>query len=458
MNTTSNSIKQSTRFAVALSLLASLVASAPKSSNASAGVDCVLPAQVGPVTARPRYGAPEKLFGFDDVLVHYVTEGPDAPDVGGLDTDGVPLYVKLAAAAGDFVIAYYQEQHPREDLPPMPAFPVVPCDRGGGDSRIDIYLKSGTGGFGVAYPPASAEGGNFVVLDTHLPLTQLGDPFFDRNGVIFTVFHEFFHLVQYAYVPVRMPSWIAEGTANAMALDAEAQITRTAHPILYSQLDSWRRTPSQPHYAEGTNCERCYGGISWWYVFAPHIPKYFNALRAEYTRGRALGLGLSQLRQVFADNCQTIIRGCPANFPLALDVGLLTYGLVQYIDGSTIPELTPMRPLFSLRIGRTASFTRTIQPMSLHFVRLVIPNGVHKIDFRVSGRPNHPEMAVALGIVGKNARIVYGANRTAPIPRRYSLPRMLSTRVTNSERSNSILVISNARTTAIKYQLKYVVH
>lgn len=419
--------------------------------NANAQAACVLPPQTAPLVLRPRYDAPERVFAGKHVVVHYVETGSDAPPLTSLDLDPYPDYVELAAQAGDLAVESYRVARPRADLPPWPAFPVELCDSGaGGDSRPDVYIQT-IGTFGVARPPASAEGGAFVVISPRLSLPAAENPNFDGSGVFFTVVHEVFHLVQYAYVPTGLPDWIAEGTANGMALGLD---TRSSHPILYNQLDSWRREPNRPLFDPGNSGERSYGGIAFWFAAAQYVPSYFERLRGMSQRGEPIGLGLEPLRQVIRE--ATIVQGRP--FPIALELFFQAYGIASYLTFNGRPEVTPIRPFYTFAPARSGRLVRTVDGMAMHFVRLSIPRRVRAVTLTLSGTPRHPEIVALLGIRGtESSRDVFGVG-LGPLPQRFTRPRSLVVRPRNDgERRNSLLVISNSGERRVRYTLRYVV-
>jgi hypothetical protein len=429
---------------------AALGLAAPPAERAQTA-QCVLPAQTGPITPRPRYSEPERVFAGKHVVVHYVEQGQDAPPLASFDLDPFPDYVELAAEAGDLAVESYRIARPRGDLPPWPALPVELCDFGaGGDARPDIYVQT-VPGFGVARPPASGEGGAFVVISPRLALPAAENPNFQGNGVHFTVVHEFFHLVQYAYVPTGMPTWVAEGTANAMALSLDV---RSSHPILYSQLDSWRRAPNRPLYDPGTNGERSYGGLGFWFAASPYLPRYFERLRELSRRGEPIGLGIDPLRQVMTESF--VVNGQP--FPLALALFFQAYASASYLTFNGSADVTPIRPLYTLSPARNGRLVRGIAGMSVHFVRLRTPRSVRRVTMTISGAPTHPELLAMLGIRGTNAsRDVFGVG-SGPLPQRFSTPRSLTFRVRNDlERRDSLLVISNTNERPVRYTLRYTV-
>jgi hypothetical protein len=437
--------------AAIVAALAAAAGGAAPAGDARAA-ECPLPTPSAPVVARPRYASPERIHEGARVVVHYVEEGNAGPPLASSDGDTIPDYVEAAAESGDFGLAYYGASHV-EDLAgvptAMPGFFVRVCDVGGIDERPDIYIDDIGEDFGVAQPAAHAEGGPFVVISPRLAVTGGTQNFFRGDGIRFTVLHEVFHLVQYAYVPAGMPTWVAEGTANAMAIGLD---TGYAHPIVFRQLDAWRRTPSRPLFDPGLNRERSYGGIGFWFAAAKHLPRYFERLGELARSGEPIGLGMQPLHEVFEE--QTIVLGRP--FPLALPVAFQAYGMASYLTFRGRPEVAPIRPQYTLPLRRSGRVLRNLNGMAIHFVRLTIPRRVRKISMTISATPRHAELAAMLGIRGTDSSRDAHAVGSGPIPERFSRRRSLTFRPRNDlERRNSVLVISNSHEQPVRYTLRY---
>ena len=117
-------------------------------------VTAALPAR--PLRLRPvsgggwAYAGPAVAHGGERVVVHYVTEGPDAPPPVDRDGDGVPDYVAEIAWTADRALGEFERLGFRSPLP----------DAGGPDGRPDLYLKRlGEGLPGVAVAHADTDRG-----------------------------------------------------------------------------------------------------------------------------------------------------------------------------------------------------------------------------------------------------------------------------------------------------------
>src|SRR5581483_7147117 len=162
---------------------------------------------------------PEGKINAGTVWVHYATQGPDAPpplDLNGPKTpsnprggpNGVPDYVEMIAGAAQKALAFYTG--PDNGFRHTEPFRSPPCDRAGPDNRPDIYIKAlGLANPGIAFSQTTGSGGAFVLISNRLD-DATATKSYQRYGVLwFTVAHELFHLVQYAYAPGGVPKWIA---------------------------------------------------------------------------------------------------------------------------------------------------------------------------------------------------------------------------------------------------------
>ena len=77
-----------------------------------------------------------------------------------------------------------------------------------------------------------------------------------------TVAHELFHLVQYEYVPsYRLPRWIAEGAAEAVAGAAVGNM----QAAYWDAVDGWLHSVDKSLFDEADrDCLRCYTGVLYW--------------------------------------------------------------------------------------------------------------------------------------------------------------------------------------------------
>ena len=176
--------------------------------------------------------------------VHWATTGHDAPKASSRDGDAVPDYVQRVGRAADRALAYFRKRGFRAP----------------GDRRPDVYLQAllaDEGVDGLAIGSFDAVGGAFVLLDSRFPARRTKQRDLER-----TVAHELFHLVQYEYVrSYRLPRWIAEGAAEAVA-GAAVNIEDIAY---WSAVDRWLHSVDRSLFDEADrDCLRCYTGIVWW--------------------------------------------------------------------------------------------------------------------------------------------------------------------------------------------------
>jgi hypothetical protein len=146
-------------------------------------------------------------YASERAVVHYTTRSRDRPPRRDSDRDGVPDYVEIAGAAADDALQSFNVLGLRAPV----------ADSAGGDPRPDIYIRALGPSFGRAVPPADAVGGAFVLIAPSLDLVSTATSK-AKAGLRQQVAHELGHLVQFAYVPGGMPQWIAEGTANLLAM------------------------------------------------------------------------------------------------------------------------------------------------------------------------------------------------------------------------------------------------
>lgn len=322
------------------------------------------------------------------VVVHYVTEGADAPDLRDADGDRVPDYVVEIGNAADAALDFYRA--PEFGGMQLSAYTPPLCDAGGPNEWPDIYVKD-IPGSGLAIQATQGEGGSFVFLDPHLENEAVS------GGTAFSAAHEMFHLVQFSYVPSGMPAWVGEGTANLFAFLWQ----RIDNPLLLASIDRWVRTPSVSLFAEEVSgCDRCYGGIYWWGAATvvgnqPVLARYFELLRAQSESGASVGNGLEPLQQAFREFY--VQRGLT---PIATEA---LYFEFNAISEAIFFVLAPRRPpfLYHLRPNtRVRRVTRRLEPLSTHYVRLTLGSKTRALRLKVRSTGAVPQMSVFLGISG----------------------------------------------------------
>jgi len=200
----------------------------------------------------------------DYAVTHYVAAGIDAPPLTDrFPRNGTPDYPEAVAAAADLALSYYYEAPDARPNRPFPPFRPPPCDRAGPDRRPDIYIKRSSS-YGRAISQVQAAGGAFVLISNRLERPK-GRNFGQRFGIaLWTTAHEVFHLIQYSYVRQGMPRWVAEGTAQTLALQVPLNDDIALRTLFFEVERRWWKQPTRPWYDESLYCERCYGGSTFW--------------------------------------------------------------------------------------------------------------------------------------------------------------------------------------------------
>ena len=151
--------------------------------------------------SRPQLSGPEQLVESENgrFLVHYTTEGADAPGGGDTDGDGTPDMIGRildGLAFGDERFDQLGYRSARLD------------DGDGGSSAIDVYvLQIDANGYARPSPAEDGERNScYIRLDPDLGSTE-------GQIVESVAIHELHHCVQYAYA-TKAASWIYEATAT----------------------------------------------------------------------------------------------------------------------------------------------------------------------------------------------------------------------------------------------------
>jgi hypothetical protein len=327
------------------------------------------------------YGTPERTFSSQTVVVHYVVTGIDAPSLNDDDRDGSPDYVEQVGEVADVSIAYYRGR----------GFVAIRPDRGGPDSRPDVYVSRFTpGSFGVAWPATRAEGGAFVVV------SQALDPSCTESlgSVCGTVAHELFHLVQFSYAPEEAdlglwPSWVLEGTAAAL----ETRVFPDLADIVSSlQVRRWLESTWCP--LSGTS----YGAQLLWHYLDERYPRLLDGYLERLGRSEPAGIG--QGRTLFV---KTFARVSGRPFGPVFGAFAAETGL-GYAD-----------ELHELATIARGSRRGTVAPFAVHYLRLRVPrNSGYRITLTF---PEGGGGAEAASVVYRMASPVAG---WAGTPRRVS--------------------------------------
>ena len=330
------------------------------------------------------YENPESTtFEGERVVVHYVTEGPDAPPLNDDDESGLPDYVEEVAASADRSLLAFE----------LLGFEAPLADTAGPDGRPDIYVKRlDARVLGLAVSPHYGEGGSFVIVDTRLDPASVE---LSRFSLQTTVAHELFHLVQYTYLPGGdMPRWVAEGTASAVEIVTFPDIDDVG---LTGQIDSWLSEPWRELHDESNGCERCYGGAIWWYNLHRRdpglLPSYFARLARLAQRGQDFGIGAAALSALIGQR-QTFGQGFGSLYAafVELSTGIYRAG---YGPGT-------YRTLTTKRAPRTTRALR-VKGLSTHYIPVRVPRRAKRLQIRVTASDG-PAPDVRLIIGGPKGR------------------------------------------------------
>jgi hypothetical protein len=297
------------------------------------------------------------------VVVHWATRGRDAPPSSDQDRDRIPDYVELTAAAAERAFTKYTAPAPAGFRLRQPL-----CDRAGPDRRPDVYIRRLRSDLGVALPRPRAAGGPFIVVSRDL---DTGDTLTTRS-LRLVVAHELFHLVQFAYVPRGMPRWIAEGTANALALYAiHPSPTLTVDTSFAVQTDRWLQEPWRSVFDGRVNCTRCYGGGLWWlYAVAYNRLDAINVFFDLLARANRIGVGRQQLDATFRQT---------SGFDFDQVFG--------HIAGRLYRAGLPIRPRFAINASAPgASPQQQLLGMSTHYIPVEVPATAQSVEVAVQAR------------------------------------------------------------------------
>jgi hypothetical protein len=320
----------------AIAAVALLATAAPATAAKRPRPTAVPPAQVVTEVAPSAwhvfndYAMPSRLHASQRAVVHYVVIGVDAPPLNDDDADAVPDYVERVGEAADTAIEYYERR----------GFGRILADAAGPDARPDIYLsRFAPGYFGVAFPSADAEGGNFVAVSSALdpsPKESLG-------SLYGTVAHELFHLVQFSYFPSTaepdLAPWALEGMAAAM----ENRVYPELDDIVSSlQLRRWFEAPQRSLTSQSYGSQLLWGFLD---QREPRLlPEYLARAKGD---ARAATLVSTYERVAHAPFADAFGR-----FAVWAEE---TYG----------DRLTPLR-----RLGPGARTGGSVAPLAIHYLRL----------------------------------------------------------------------------------------
>jgi hypothetical protein len=369
---------------------------------------------------RPAYGAAEQRVGSPYVVVHYTRVGPDRPRfMKDDDRDNVPNYVEKLAAAANKSWLWYGHNGFKAPLP----------DTAGGNAKLDIYVKRlPRAVFGMAIPPARAQGGGFMVIDSRLDMAHLA-----KNGSLQqTVAHEMFHMFQFSYVPDgNIPVWAAEGSAVAMQTYVYPKIIDVA---TFDYMDHWLDQPWRSLYDEHGLCDHCYGGALFWrflFGLGGHVvSEYFGRLHGYEKTAQAIGDGTQPLDEILQKKAHGNLYRAFTRF--SYDIYRAGYRPLPFskLTATTAVQTTPVR---------------VVRGLSTHYVPITVPPDAKGIA--ANGGPN-PEVKLVVG--GPKGRVIEGVLR-AEGHEQYFLTNFL----TEKERRSVMLIVTSGRQVGTAYLVAY---
>lgn len=363
-------------------------------------------------------------YSVKHVVVHYVTSGRDAVPAEDANGNDVPDYVEETGLAGDEAAGAFVTFGFKRLLP----------DTGGGNFKVDIYLKRLPQDLlGVAIPHAFGVGGGFMMLDTRL------NPAKGRITVAslrHTVAHELFHMVQYSYVPNGdIPAWAAEGMASAMAIYAFPFSQDKIQDFL---VDLWLKTPWVSLYDERFGCARCYGGAIWWRFMyqleGRTIPEYMGRL-----------FGYQKSGQKILDGTQPLEETLKRYGHGGLHTSFTRFAVNLYEAG-----LRPA-PLYGLRASTKVqvSKVRVVRGLSTHYIPIAAPAGSTGLRVAIASGGG-PRPAVTLFTGGPKGRRFGGSQLQVINGKSYEF------RFANdAERKQNMLIVTSGRKDGVAYTIAY---
>jgi hypothetical protein len=180
--------------------------------------------RTGPLLSRPTTLTAELSTGH--FLIHYVTEGGDAP------LAPIPAYLAIAAEACERA---WDLHHGSDRWP-------TPITGAASDGRMDVYVRDlGWGAYGYTLHEAAAEGtgeSGFIVVDNDFA----GHPTLDAHDALrVALAHEYHHLVQFAFGYEPEADWFMEQSAVMMEGQAYPEITDRYRYLTYFASSPHRR-------------------------------------------------------------------------------------------------------------------------------------------------------------------------------------------------------------------------
>lgn len=381
----------------------------------------VRPTDGGLFALKAKEGAPVQM---QHAVVHWAASGVNAPPKADANRNRVPDYAEAVGRAADEAIGAFVAYGFKPLLP----------DTGGGDAKVDIYLrKLPRGLLGVSIPHSQGAGGAFTVISTQLDPRQGVKT---AIGLRHTVAHELFHIAQYSYVPDgRLPGWAAEGMAEAMAIYT---FPSSQDKLGDFAVDQWLKTPWLSLYDQRFGCARCYGGAIWWrFLFQLHgrmLPAYLGRLYGYEQSGRPILDGTGPLTETLQRAGKGTLWD---NF---------TRFAVNLYRGGYHP-----RPLYGLRAQAGAQLTkiRVVNGLSTHYIPIAVPANAKRLRVAIAtGGGPRPNVQLVTG--GPKGRAFTGGTLRTINGKSFEF-RFRSA----AERKANMLIVTSGRRDPVAYQIAY---
>jgi hypothetical protein len=410
-----------TRRAAALVAAAGALVLVPGAVAAKPPVKLPRPTEGGLFAFKAKEATPVQM---QHAVVHYARAGVNAPPKADANGNKVPDYVEAVGKAADEALGAFVAFGFKHVLP----------DSGGGNAKVDIYLRSLPRGLlGVSIPHTRAVGGAFVVISTKL------DP---REGVKsglglrHTVAHELFHIEQYSYVPDgQMPGWAAEGMAEAVSIYTFPQ---SQDKLGDFAVDLWLKTPWLSLYDQRVGCARCYGGAIWWrFLYQLRgrlLPAYMGRL-----------YGYEKIHKPILDGTAPLTEMLQKAGKGSLWDNFTRFSINLYRGG-----FQP-KPLYGLRALAKPQLTkiRAVNGLSTHYIPIAVPAGATKLRVAIAtGGGPRPNVQLVTG--GPKGRAFTGGTLKVINGKSFEF-----TFKNEAERKSNMLIVTSGRRDPVAYQIAY---
>jgi hypothetical protein len=357
-------------------------------------------------------------------VVHYVKSGVDAPPKADVNANRVPDYVEAAAKAADEALGAYVAY----------GFKRALADTGGTNAKVDIYLERLPKDLlAVSIPHGRARGGAFTVMSTKLDPREGVKT---ATGLRHTIAHELFHIVQFSYLrDGRMPTWAAEGMAEAMAIYA---FPRSQDKLTDFAVDAWLKTPWMSLYDQRRGCVRCYGGAIWWrFLFQLHgqvLPAYMGRLFGYQKTGTPILDGTAPLTEILQKKGKGSLWDNFTRFSINL------------YRGGYHPK-----PLYGLRAEAKQQLTkiRVVNGLSTHYIPIAVPANATKLRVAIAtGGGPRPNVQLVTG--GPKGRAFTGGALKVINGKSFEF-----TLRNDAERKANMLIVTSGRRDPVAYQIAF---